>query len=417
MLILDDEGAQASFFSVSSVISMAKYFFRSSAMNPIVIIGSGLAGYTVARELRKLDASSPLTIISADGGEFYAKPMLSNAFAQGKSAAQLVTTPAATMAAQLNATLLPRTQVTAIDPVKQSLTTASGRIDYRRLVLAIGADPIRLPLGGNAADTVLSINDLDDYARFRARLTGHGRVAIIGAGLIGSEFANDLAGAGYHVMVVDPSPYPLASLVPEVAGHEVEAALRHAGVRWHGGRTVLSVDGESGAYRLGLNDGSTIEADIVLSAVGLRPRTALAQSAGLAIDRGIVVDRYLRASAANIFAIGDCAEIDGQVRPYVMPIMHAAKALAASLAGTPTTVVFPIMPVLVKTPACPVAVHPVARDAVGNWSNEPLADGLRLRFSNLEGHLAGFALVGAQAVAERASFAKQVRRDAGINTG
>src|ERR1017187_7037620 len=104
-------------------------FLRSTSMNPIVIVGSGLAGYTVARELRKLDASSPLTIISADGGEFYAKPMLSNAFAQGKSAAQLVTTPAATMAAQLNATLLPRTQVTAIDPVKQSLTTASGRID------------------------------------------------------------------------------------------------------------------------------------------------------------------------------------------------------------------------------------------------------------------------------------------------
>jgi rubredoxin-NAD+ reductase len=379
-------------------------------MHPIVIVGSGLAGYTVAREFRKLDTDTPITIVSADGGDFYAKPMLSNALLLGRTAAQLVTTPAAAMATQLQATLLARTRISAIDTATQSLATTSGRIAYRSLVLAVGADPIRLPLGGDAADAVLSINDLDDYARFRGLLTGGGRVAIIGAGLIGCEFANDLVGAGYRVTVIDPSPYPLASLIPEAAGRHVEQALRQAGVDWRFGRAVQAVDGEQGSYRLSLSDGSTLAADVVVSAVGLRPRTALAQAAGLAVNRGIVVNGQLRTRAANVFAIGDCAEIDGQVRPYVMPIMLAAKALAASLAGTPTGADFPVMPVLVKTPACPVAVHPVARGAAGTWSSEQLADGLRLRFSDLDGELTGFALVGAQAVGERAGLLKQLRR-------
>ena len=130
-------------------------------MNPgLVIVGSGLAGYTLAREWRKRDKTAALTVISRDHGGFYSKPMLSNALASGKAPAALVTKDAAAMASELNATVLAQCQVTHIDTAGQQLQLADGRtLPYRDLVLATGADPIRLPLAGEGAAAVRSVND------------------------------------------------------------------------------------------------------------------------------------------------------------------------------------------------------------------------------------------------------------------
>ena len=381
-------------------------------MNPIapqfVVIGSGLAGYTVIRELRKLDAATPVTLISADAGDFYAKPSLSNALAQGKSAAQLITTPAEAIATQLGVTLMSHTRVNEIRAQTQTVVTTRGEVRYSRLVLALGADPVRLPLQGDAVGAVLSVNDLGDYAVFREQLGRAQHVAILGAGLIGCEFANDLATAGHRVTVVDPSDRPLARLLPAPAGQAVQQALQKAGVYWVFGRRAQAVSHRArSGVELTLDDGSSIEADLVLSAVGLRPRTALAQAAGLVVGRGIVVDRRLETSMSGIYAIGDCAEIDGQVLPYVQPIMHAAKALAKTLSGDATVVSFPPMPVVVKTPACPVATQPAPPEAVGNWLTEEGEDGLRMVFSTADHAVAGFALTGGR-TAERANLVKQL---------
>lgn len=365
-------------------------------MDSIVIIGSGLAGFTLAREFRKLDAATPLVLVTADGGDFYSKPMLSNAFAQGKAPQQLVNTPAATMAEQLAITLTSHARVERIRPKDREIDTASGTLRYSKLVLAVGADPIRLPLAGDAAAEVLSVNDLADYAIFRQHIEGKSRVAIIGAGLIGCEFANDLAGAGFAVTVVDPSPQPLASLLPPEAGQQLVEPLAHLGVDWHFGTSVEAVDHQGSSYRLTLKNGDIIDSECVLSAVGLRPRTTLAQEAGLAINRGIVADKTLRTSDEHIYALGDCVEIDGQVRPYVLPIMQAAKALARTLAVEQTEVVFPPMPVAVKTPAWPVVVQPVARDAVGQWQIQEQNDGIRMIFVDGNQRITGFVLTGKQ---------------------
>lgn len=193
----------------------------NETMDPIAIVGSGLAGYTVAREFRKRDSNTPLLMVTHDDGDFYSKPMLSNAFAQGKAPAQLVTTPGDAMAGQLNMTLLKRTRVLRIDTQAWRIETTRGDYGYGQLLLALGADTIRLPLGGNAAQDVLSVNDLADYTRFRRAVKDARSVAIIGAGLIGCEFANDLAAAGYAVTVIDPTGYPLASLLPEAAGRSL----------------------------------------------------------------------------------------------------------------------------------------------------------------------------------------------------
>lgn len=374
-------------------------------MDPIVIIGSGLAGWTVVRELRKLDRNIPVALITADGGDFYSKPMLSNALASGKLPAQLVNTPAETMAQQLGVRLLRNTRVSAIDAGAHMVDSGAGRQGYAKLVLAMGADPIRLPLDGDAASSVMSVNDLADYARFRTAIEGKKRIALIGAGLIGCEFANDLAGAGFRVSVIDPTGHPLSSLLPEHAGQRMIRPLELAGVDWHFGDAVSAVDKAEHGYRLTLRSGARLEADAVLSAVGLRPRTALARAAGLTVNRGIAVDAMLRTNDSDIFALGDCAEIGGRVLPYVLPIMHAARALAPTLCGKPTEAVFPPMPVVVKTPACPVVVQPAPRDAPGAWQTEEDDKGLKTIFTDPQGRLLGFALAGSR-VDERAALTK-----------
>lgn len=374
-------------------------------MAPIVIVGSGLAGWTPVRELRKLDKALPVTLVTADSGDFYSKPMLSNALAQGKTPAQLVGSSADAMAAQLGVRLLKQTRAGGIDRARKVLLTDQGEVPYSRLVLALGADPIRLTLAGDAADAVLSVNDLADYARFRAALDGVRSVAILGAGLIGCEFANDLAAAGHAVTVLDPAAWPLASLLPQAAGEALVAPLEKLGVTWRLGQAVTRVDRAERGYRLTLGSGETLRADLVLSAVGLRPRIALVKEAGLAVNRGIVADAFLRTSDPDIFALGDCAEIEGQTRPFVLPIMHATRALAQTLAGTPTPTAFPPMPVVIKTPACPVAVQPVARDAQGAWEITADERGVRGLFYDADQHLKGFALTQGH-VDERAALAK-----------
>lgn len=353
---------------------------------PLLIIGAGLAGWQTVREFRKLDTTTPVTLVTADAGDFYAKPTLSNAFGQKRGPAQLVTTPAATIAQTLNVTLLSHTQVTAIDTATQTVHTSTGPLGYRDLVLATGAQPIRVPLSGAAADQVLSVNSLADFGVFHQRLTALGdgaRVAIMGAGLIGCEFANDLAGAGYAVAVVDPADRPLAALLPPTASAQLQAALTGLAVQWHLGTTVQAVEPQAGALSLTLANGQTIAADIVLSAIGLRADTTLAQAAGIACERGITVNRQLHTSAPHVWALGDGAQYasaaspgapTGRTLPYVMPIMAAAKVLAANLCGTEAALEFAAMPVAIKTPALPIVAHPPAPGYLGAWVEQTLGE-------------------------------------------
>ncbi|WP_250469609.1 FAD-dependent oxidoreductase [Caballeronia sp. GAFFF2] len=373
---------------------------------PVVIVGTGLAGYTVARELRKLDAQVPITLISEDDGSFYSKPTLSNALAMNKAPHALVTFDARAMGTQLNASILSHSKVERVLADTHELIVDGQSFRYGKLVLALGADARRIPLAGDSAGDVLSVNSLDDYVRFRKRLEGAQSVALLGAGLIGCEFANDLALANYKVTLIDPAATPLSRLLPERAGHAFAQALERHGVRLRLGRSVATVNRAERGYALTLSDGEAIDADVVLSAIGLAPRTQLAEQAGIAIEGGIRTDAYCRTSAADIYALGDCAAIEGKVQPYVLPIMHAARALARTLAGEATRVAFPIMPVTVKAPASPTVV--VLPDETGTWryasnvSDESL-DGLHALCEHAaDGRPLGFALLGSATPAKAA---------------
>lgn len=374
---------------------------------PINIIGTGLAGYTLARELRKLSRDLPLRLISGDAGDFYSKPMLSNGFSANKTPEQLVMKPAARMAEELNAEILPHTRVLGLDHGARLIKTDNGDLPYGHLVLAMGADPFEVGIQGAEAGDVLHVNDIGDYARFRERLAGKKRVIIIGSGLIGCEFANDLATAGFQVKVLDLAKWPLSRMLPEAPARFLQARLEGLGIRFRMEVAPVQLYRTETGFSLSLSDGSAVDGDIILSAIGLRPRIALAEAAGLKVRRGIVVDRFLRCSDANVYALGDCAEVEGHVLPFVLPIMQGARALAATLAGTPTPLVYPAMPIVVKTPGCPAALCPPPAGRVGEWQIESNDSGLTARFVTPAGEMLGFALLG-DAAAQRQRFAAQI---------
>jgi rubredoxin---NAD+ reductase len=415
---------------------------------PVVIVGSGLAGWSVARELRQLDATLPIALISTTNGDFYAKPGLSTALAQAKTPAQLVTTPAAAMAEKLKVQLHAHQRVIQIDTAAQSIElqavqpanaepASTSRLQYRDLILATGAEPIRVPLQGNAAEQAQSINSLEDYTAFRARLKPGAQVLIMGAGLIGCEFANDLSLAGYAVSLVDPGQRALAALLPEAASEHLQQSLNALGVQFHWGLTLQKLEQNGARLTAQLSDGNSLEVDQVISAIGLRADTRLAQSAGIISERGVVVDAQLQTSAEHVYALGDAAQyaslsLGGSVArglPYVMPIMNASKVLAKNLARPlpptsansvdPTStsasssvqadaakaeLIFPLMPVAIKTPALPLVVASPAPGTPGQWAEvEPLA----WQWVDDKAQVRGFVLAGPQ-TSKRMAFSKLV---------
>ncbi|MBL4611289.1 MAG: FAD-dependent oxidoreductase [Pseudomonas sp.] len=378
-----------------------------SENGPLIIVGTGLAGYNLAKEVRKLDNDRELVLITADDGRFYSKPLLSTGFAKGKQADELAMQDAAAMAEQLGARVMTHTRVLHVDTQARTVRTDAGELHYGDLVLACGAHARPLPLAEDVQDRVLSINDLSDYGRFRQQLDGRKRVAIIGAGLIGSEFANDLALGGLEVQVIAPDEQLMPGLLPAQVAAPVQAALAKLGVRFHLGRSVVGAQAAGEGLVLELDDGSQLEADLVLSAIGLLANTALAQDAGLVCGKGIQVDRYLRTSDPHVYALGDCAEVMGMQLMYVMPLMSCARALARTLTQEATQVSYPVMPVMVKTPACPLVVSPPVTAATGLWTVTGEEQDLKALFHDAQGTLHGYALTGA-AVSEKLQLNRQL---------
>ncbi len=379
-------------------------------MEAVIIIGTGVAAYTLAREFRKLDTESPLVLITEDDGRSYPKPMLSNALTKGKTADQIAMFDAKVMAEKLNAEIITHTVVHEINTEANEIELAGGKtLVYTQLVLAVGASPIRIPFEGNAAEHVLSVNNLADYAQFRDQLTDAKRVVIIGPGLIGCEFANDLLNVGIAVSVIGPSSLPMGSLLPKPIAQELKETLGNAGVDWHFETSTQSINHGNSGYEITLTNGEQLHADVVISAVGLRANIDLARAAGLRVNRGIVTDDTLQTSKANIYALGDCAEVSGHNLLYIAPVMAAAKALAKTLSGDVTSVKYPAMPVAVKTPSYPLITAPPAQGASGEWQFESAESGFGIKalFVGNDDELLGFVLSG-DTISGKSALMKQL---------
>jgi rubredoxin-NAD+ reductase len=370
---------------------------------PLIVIGTGLAGYNLVKEFRKLDADRDVIMLTSDDGRQYSKPMLSTGFSKQKDDNGLTMNDAGTMAETLKIEIRTFQTIDKIDVKNKTVYVNDDAIVYGQLVLGLGAAPIRLPIKG--AEFALHVNDLMDYQVFYQAVQDKKRIAVIGAGLVGSEYAHDLASARFAVDLIAPEQQPLTNLIPAACGQALMPALETLGVTLHMEKTANEIIKQESGYSVILNDGTTLDCDVVLSAVGLRARTQLASEAGLAVDRGIQVDRHLKTSNKYIFALGDCAQVDGLHLLYVLPLMNSARALAKTLSGNDTEVTYPVMPVMVKTPSLPIVTCPPAQGSQGNWEIDGQSPHLQALFKGSTGDLLGYTLTG-ERVAEKMKLNK-----------
>ncbi|GHD77336.1 FAD-dependent oxidoreductase [Vogesella fluminis] len=355
---------------------------------PLVIIGSGHAGYTLARAFRQHDTSTPVVVLTEDGGEHYPKPQLSHGFGHQHSAEQLTQNSATGMAAELKIMVRPHTRVTAIDFTARKVSAGEMQIPYSDLVLAVGADPFVPPVSGDGAQDILTLNNLAQYRRYLDRLNRSERVLVIGGGLIGTEIAHDLS-PHKQVTLVDIGNRLLERLVPDIVSQRLHEAMGRVSLRF--GTKVERIDKTANGYHVTLIDGDTLTVDSIICAAGLKPRLELA--AGLETQRGIVVDDHLRTSQAHVYALGDCAEIDGQILPFLQPITLSARALASTLGGKPEPVRFSPLPVAVKTPRYPIQLAGVTQGHALEWQISEGEDGLTA-LAHHDGKLVGYVTTG-----------------------
>lgn len=340
----------------------------SSTQHGVVIIGAGLAGWHVIDAIRSKDKDVPITLITADSGDRYHKPMLTMAISQNKLAADLVRATGADAAQTANVTLLADTQVSDIDADTQQVHLVSATrsdpasidyatLGYDKLVLAMGAHPIfpkSLP-----EDLVWHVNHIERFGQLQEKLgSGSQRVAIVGAGMVGTEIAEDLLKAGHKVTLLDLNDAPLAQMLPTKATARIAKAIESQGIQFLGGYQVTSVsrnddDTLTLSYEPLKNDSESIEkqptsliVDHVIASTGLIVDDKLPAAAGIEFDRrtGIVVDASTlqaqsslgeskQAQSHPIYAIGDCMSIDGVACRYVAPLRAQAATIADDILG------------------------------------------------------------------------------------
>ena len=295
----------------------------ASVPDRVLVIGGGAAGFACVQRLRERGFAGSITVLSADGDPPCDRPNLSKDYLAGTADEEWIPLQAPEFYSDNRIDLHLDCNVTGIDSAARRVTTASGaHFDYDALLLATGSEPNRLPLPGFDGTNVYSLRSQADSRALLAGIEHARSVALVGAGFIGLEAAGALRSRGLEVHVIAPEALPLSRIVGEELARNLLQRHRDQGVQFHLEAGVQSFDGKT----LSLADGSTIAADVVLVGVGVKPRTALAQAAGLSVENGILVDPFLRTSAEGIYAAGDVASYPhGGGRARVEHWVHAER--------------------------------------------------------------------------------------------
>ncbi|EDM66454.1 nitric oxide reductase [Moritella sp. PE36] len=363
--------------------------------SPVVIIGSGFAAYQLVKSIRRASQEQAIIVITAGSGDDYVKPELSHVFSKKLTAQDMVKQSGADFASEHNITLMTNTHVDEINRIEKTVSCQGIEIAYDNLVLATGAQSFVPFVDGDAAKDIITLNSLDEYQRSQAQLVNAKSVLVVGAGLVGSEIAMDLAIANYDVILTDRADALLPSLLPEFISSQLYQTMRRQGIELQLGNELSKMTKTATGIDVSFNNGYTTHVDSVLCAAGLKPNTALASEVGLAVNRGIVVDKQLRTQDPHIFAIGDCAEIDGKHLAFLQPIILSANALAKTLTNTATDVTFPAMLVKVKTPLYPIQLSGNTTASDANWQVDITDSGMTAKAYDSDAQLIGFVVTQA----------------------
>ena len=270
----------------------------------IVILGGGAAGFAAAEMLRRQDYRGSIVMLSNDTAPPVDRPNLSKDYLAGSAPEDWLPLRPESFYTEAAIDLRLKTAVTSIDTKARNVVLVDGKtIPYDRLLLATGAEPVRLPIPGAEQPHVHVLRTLADCRAIIASSEGARRAVVIGASFIGLEVAASLRAREIEVHVVGLEQRPLERVLGPAMGDFVRALHEEHGVIFHLGDTVTAIDGK----RATLKSGGVLEADVVVMGVGVRPRLALAEACGLAIDRGVTVNAYLETSVSGIYAAGDIA--------------------------------------------------------------------------------------------------------------
>ncbi|QEC48253.1 NAD(P)/FAD-dependent oxidoreductase [Baekduia soli] len=294
-----------------------------------VIVGASLTGAKAAEELRQRGFDGRVVLIGAESERPYERPPLTKDYLRGESERDKAYVHELAFYAEHDIELLTDTTVTAIDPGSSRVTLDDGdALGYDRLLLATGAQPRRISVPGADLEGVHYLRTLADCDALRERLDRGGRVVVVGAGWIGSEFAASARQRGLEVTLIDPLALPNE----RIFGSEIGAFYRdvHArnGVTLALGEGVEAIEGDGAAIaRVRTDRGRLVECDFAVVGIGVLPRVDLAQTAGIAIDNGIIVDERLQTSAPGVFAAGDVANAWHPFYHRRIRVEHWANAL------------------------------------------------------------------------------------------
>ena len=279
---------------------------RSASAGPkrIVIVGGGAAGFAAAEMLRRQKYDGEIVMLSSDDAPPVDRPSLSKDYLAGSAPEEWVPLSPMSFYSDNAIELRLRTTVTGVNVAGREVALANGeRIPFDRLLLATGAEPVQPSVPGAKPSDVLVLRSLGDCRAIIERAKTARRAAVLGASFIGLEVAASLRARNIEVHVVAPEQRPMERILGSEFGDFIRALHEEHGVVFHLQTTAGAVDGE----RVRLSDGSVVEADLIVAGLGVRPRVEVAESAGLKVDRGVVVDAYLETTAPGVFAAGDIA--------------------------------------------------------------------------------------------------------------
>ncbi|KPL96466.1 NADH:flavorubredoxin reductase NorW [Vibrio splendidus] len=363
-------------------------------MENIVIVGGGFAALQTIKMLRKADQNIAITMVTADAGIEYSKPNLSHVFSQAQTPQQLAINTAQQLAELHNVVIKTNIWVNEINTEQQFIVAGDDVIPYSKLVLATGATPFIPAAEGLSVQATITLNSLEEFEKHKAQIDAAQRITVIGGGLIGVELAFDLQTAGKSVTIIEPASYLLGSLVPPFISLELERELRKAGVTVETDAMVNHATYLADGVRLQTTSSRLIKTDVVIAAAGLMPNTALAQQTGMAVNRGIIVDEAMRTNIKNVYAIGDCAEIQGRVMAYLQPAILAANVLAKQLTTGEGKLSLPHIMTKVKTPSYPIQLAGRDIQTAQSWETRFDPKGIVAKGFNEVNQLVGFIVTG-----------------------